>query len=137
MKKFIITYCLLILFLTGTNFAYAKREKPIILFNKNPITQDNVAEFCDTFNRGERIHYLITTPKKIRSRFMYIQIVKMGKLERLGYDLAYGETVRLKDEQQFYYTDYIVLNDSGTYVMKVYTKDNPRKVYAIAQFLVK
>ena len=43
----------------------------------------------------------------------------------------------LKDEQVNYYNDYIVLNESGAYIMKVYSKDNPQKVLTQAQFFVR
>ncbi|MBP3925342.1 hypothetical protein J6E39_08930 [bacterium] len=141
MKKFLTAFILLLI-LSFQNSAFAiewpfvKREKPLILFNKNPINPDNVAEFCDTFNPHERIYYLITIPEKNHSRFFYIQIIKLGKYERLGYELVWGDLIRLKDEQQYYYTDYIVLGESGNYVIKVYSKDNPKKVYAMSQFWV-
>ena len=47
-----------------------------------------------------------------------------------------GNTVRLKDEQIYYYDDYIVIYEKGTYVMKIYSKDNPTKVLTMAQFWV-
>lgn len=142
MKKIFVTLILSFLFLGFYNSCYAiewpftKREKPLILFNKNPINPDNVAEFCDTFNRHEKIYYLITIPEKNHSRFFYIQIIKLGKYERLGYELVWGDLIRLKDENQYYYTDYIVLGEEGNYVIKVYSKDNPKKVYAMSQFWV-
>ena len=68
-----------------------------------------------------------------------IQIFKLGgdKDERLGYDIVWGKRVKLRQEQVFYYTDYIVLNNSGNYVMKVYSRDNPTKILTSANFYVK
>jgi len=139
-------FAVLILLLLTLNFQspaqafdwpYTKREKPLILFNKNPINQDNVAEFCDTFNPHERIYYLITMPRQNHSRLLYMQILKLGKYDRIGYELVYGDLIRLKDEEQYYYTDYIVLGESGSYVMKIYSKDNPQKVYAMSEFWIR
>ncbi len=136
MKKFLSILFITFLVTTSSAFGCWKKEKPMILFNKNQINQDNVAEFCDTFRPNERIYYLVTTPKKIRSRFLYIQVIKMGKYDRLGYDLVWADTVRLKDEQVYYYDDYFVMSEPGLYVVKVYSKDKPTKVYALAQFRV-
>ena len=46
-------------------------------------------------------------------------------------------TIRLKDEEKKYYTDYFVINEKGAYIMKVYSNDNPQKVLTQAQFFVK
>lgn len=88
------------------------------------------------FKPGQKIYYLILLPKNVNSRFLYIQIIKMGSTGRFGYDLYWADTVRLKDEQLYYYDSYIVINERGTYVMKVYSKDNPTKVVTTAQFYV-
>ena len=111
--------------------------KPSILFNNAPITAQNAIHLTNTFQRGQRIYYLVIIPKPIKSRFAYIQIIKKdGANERLGYKMFYGNTVRLKDEQMYYYDDYIVINEKGTFVMKIYSKDNPTKVLTMAQFWV-
>ena len=119
------------LFLTGCG-----GDKPAIMFNTRPVTPETVMDNSFTFKPGQRIYYLILMPKTVNSRFLYIQIIKKGKADRLGYELYWADTVRLKDEQMYYYTDYIVLNERGTYVMKVYSKDNPTKVLTDAQFFV-
>ena len=59
------------------------------------------------------------------------------KDERYGYDLVWAKHVKLKDEQIYYFTDYVVLNQTGTYIMKVYSKDNPTKILTYSQFLLK
>ena len=91
------------------------------------------------FAPGERINYLITLPKPVESKFLRIQIVKVGgdKDERLGYDLVWGKKVKLRDENVHYYTDYVVLTGKGTYIMKVYSRDNPSKILTSGQFFVK
>lgn len=76
-------------------------------------------------------------PEKIRSRYIYLQIIKKDNKEgRLGYKIYYGKTVRLKDEQINYYDDYIVISEPGAYVMQIYSKDNPQKVLCVGQFFV-
>ena len=68
---------------------------------------------------------------------MYIQVIKKdNSYGRLGYKLVWTKDVRLKDEEVNYYTDYLVLNQKGFYIMKVYSKDNPQKVFTSAEFRV-
>lgn len=112
--------------------------KPSILFNTAPISTQNALNSSNTFECGRKIYYLVIIPKPIKSRYAYIQIVKKGdEHERLGHQLFYGNTVRLKDEQMYYYDDYIVIYEKGAYVMQVYSKDNPTKVLTSAPFWVK
>ena len=112
--------------------------KPAILFNTNPISAQNALNSTNTFECGRTIYYLVIIPKPIKSRYAYIQIIKKGdEHERLGHQLFYGNTVRLKDEQMYYYNDYIVIYEKGAYVMQVYSKDNPTKVLTSAQFWVR
>lgn len=112
-------------------------QKPAILFNQRPITKENVMDYSSVFNPGSRIYYLILMPEKQHSRFLDIQIIKKGSNEYLGYNLYMTRTVRLKDEDVKYFTDYFVINDKGAYIMKVYSKDNPTRVYTQAEFYVK
>jgi len=135
MKKFLLLLSVVtILFITSA----CDDIKPSILFNTAPITAENAMNLTNVFSPGMRIYYLVILPKPIKSRYAYIQIIKKeGANERLGYKMYYGNTVRLKDEQMYYYDDYIVINERGTYVMKIYSKDNPTKVLTMAQFWVK
>ena len=127
MKKLIL-FCLLLLLLTLTTAC--TRDKAAILFNKNPITKDNVP-------LNSRIYYLILIPKKVESRYLFIQVIKKDNdYGRLGYNLVWSRDVRLKDEEERFYYDYLVLNEKGFYIMKVYSKDNPQKVLTTAEFYV-
>ncbi len=135
MKKFLILLfaCVVIIVTSACD-----RVKPSILFNNTPITAENIGNLTNVFSPGMRIYYLVIIPKPIQSRYAYIQIIKKeGANERLGYKMYYGNTVRLKDEQMYYYDDYIVIHEPGTYVMKIYSKDNPTKILTMAQFWVK
>jgi len=117
-------------------------EKSVILFNKYRFTPDTIVSDSNTnvFAPGERIYYLITLPQPVDSKMLLIQVVKLGGAEgedRLGYDLVWGNRVKLKDEQKHYYTDYIVLNQKGAYAMKVYSKDNPTKILTTGDFYIR
>ena len=135
MRKILFTVCILFIMLFTTA---CEEEKPGILFNKYPITVDTVMGHEQVFERGTRIYYLVVMPQKIHSRFMYLQIVKKDNdYGRLGYKVYYGKDIRLKDEQIYYYDDYIVINQSGNYVMQVFSRDNPRTPLTMNEFLVK
>lgn len=133
MKKFFLIFiCTLVMFMTS-----ACSDKAGILFNNNPITEKNVLDNSVKFMTGQRIYYLILVPKKVRSRYLYIQVVKKDNdYGRLGYDLYWSRNVRLKDEEVNYFTDYVVINQKGFYIMQVYSKDNPTKRLAAAEFYV-
>lgn len=114
-----------------------ENEKSYILFHNLPFTKDTIASSTNVFKSGDRIYYLITTPKRVESRCLLVQIVKKGDQERLGYDLVWGKQVKVREEQVYYYTDYVVLNGKGAYTMKVYSKDNPTKVLTSNDFYIR
>ena len=134
MKKnfLILVFLFFIFFITACS-----EEKAGILFNLKPITAQNAADISTVFAPGSRIYYLILMPKIQNSRILTIQIIKKGSAEYLGYNLHMTRTIRLKDEEKKYYTDYFVINEKGAYIMKVYSNDDPQKVLTQAQFFVK
>lgn len=135
--KNIFTLIILAVFLF-TLTACKKMDKPAILFNKNKITVDNVMDYSFVFKPNERIYYLILLPKKIKTDRIDIQIIKKdNKYERLGYKLAWSYSARLYDDEIYYYDDYVVLSETGAYIMKVYSKDEPTKLLCVSQFYVK
>ncbi len=134
MKKFLTLFTIIaVMFLTSA----CQKAKPGILFNKYPITKDTVIGNEYVFKPGSRIYYLIVLPQKIHSRYAYLQVIKKDKGGFLGYDVYYGKTIRLKNEQVHYYDDYIVINEPGNYVMKIYSKDNPQTILTLGEFFVK
>lgn len=123
MKKGLL-FVLLLISLLGAGC----QDKSYIVFNRQEITPENILDVDYVFKTGERVHYLVTLPKPVVTRQLYIQVFKRDNKEmRYGYKLVYGKTVKLKDEQQNYYTDYFVFNETGLYEFKVYSKDNPTK----------
>lgn len=133
MKKFLLLSLSLFIFLGLT----ACTPKASILFNRHPITKNNVMDYSSVFQKGTRIYYLILMPEKQYSRYLNIQIIQKGSAEYLGYSLYMTRSVRLKDEEEKYFTDYIVINETGNYIMKVYSKDKPTTPLTQAEFYVK
>jgi hypothetical protein len=132
MKK-ILLFLFLALLLTGCK----KIDRPAILFNREQITEKNVMNYSNEFLAGQRVYYLVLMPKKVESRALFVRVIKKGSLDRLGYSLYTAKDIRLKDEEIHYFTDYIVPNSKGVYVMKVYSKDRPTKTYTEAEFFVR
>jgi len=116
-------------------------EKSVILFNKHVFTPETINSSTNTniFKPNERIYYLVTLPKPVETKSLLIQIVKIGgdSDERYGYDLVWGKRVKLRDEQIYYYTDYVVMNQVGAYAMKIYSRDNPTQILTTANFYVR
>ena len=133
MKRLSLYIISMVVILTATA---CSDTKPMILFNKNQITVETVMSNDTVFQPGERIYYLILLPKKVQTHNIYIQVIKKGSAGRLGYELFWTRNARLKEEQMYYYDDYVVLNQPGSYVMVVYSKDNPQKPLTMSPFIV-
>ena len=138
MKKFLV---FLLLFCMNFFLPVLGREKSVIVFNKFPISEDTIVSSSNTniFSPGERIYYLVTLPKKLQKQMLLIQILKVGSSpdERLGYELVWGKRVKVRDEQTHYFSDYVVLNSTGAYAMRIYSRDNPTKILTSAYFYVR
>ena len=134
MKKIFLylLICVVMFFTTGCS-----EKESYIVFNTRPINSQTITSSTNVFKPGERIYYLITTPKKIESQRILIQVVKLGKEERLGYELVWGKKVKMRDEQIYYYTDYLVFNEPGAYMMRAHSMDDPTKVFAANHFYIK
>lgn len=136
MKRTILTILSLIILVFTS--ACTQTDKASILFNHNKITAENALDFSYVFQPNQRIYYLVLIPKKIQTRTIEIQIIKKdNKYERLGYKLFWSTTARLKDDQMYYYDDYVVIPETGAYVMKVFSKDDPTKTLCMSQFFVR
>ena len=134
MKKLLV---ILLLFISCFVLTSCKSDKAAILMNRFPITEKNIYDYEKVFPIGSRIYYVILMPKKVESRYLFIQVIKNDNdYGKLGYDLVWTRDVRLKDEEINYFTDYFVLNQKGFYTMKVYSKDNPQKTFAYYDFYV-
>lgn len=136
MKKFFLILFVLISCFVLTSCTF-QSDKAAILLNRHPITEKNIYDYEKSFPVGARIYYIILMPKKVESRYLYLQVIKNDNdYGRMGYDLIWTKDVRLKDEEIHYYTDYLVLNQKGFYTIRAYSKDNPHKTLAYYDFYV-
>ena len=113
------------------------KEKAQIFFNNHPFSEETIVDNTSIFKPEQRIYYLLTLPKPVQTQRLLIQIMKVGSNDRLGYELIWGKQVKIRDEQVHYFTDYIVLHSTGTYVIKVYSKDEPTKLLTSSEFYVR
>ncbi len=133
-KLFLILSVLLVSIFVN---ACSEKKEAYILFNKYPFTPETMMQTTNVFKPGERIYYLVTTPDTVQTKRLLIQVKKMGKEERLGYETVWGKQVKVRDEQVYYYTDYVVFNEKGAYVMQAYSKDEPTKMLSSNNFYIR
>lgn len=134
-----LLFFVFLFFMTLSLCACDKEEHSRILFNKHPFTQDTILSNDFTFETGKRVYYLITMPQPVEKRRLFITITKIGGGEALylGHELVWSKNIKLKDEQKYYYTDYFVISEKGTYDMNVYSRDNPTQILSSARFTIK
>lgn len=136
MKKKLLTI-LSILFLSFISCA-CHRPDTIILFNKYPITKDNLLDNSSEFVVGKRFHYIFISEKPLEADSIRVRILKRD--DKANYEaikLVYSNDFRLNKDQIYYYTDYIVINEAGYYCMLVYATNKLDAPLIKADFRVK
>lgn len=128
----LVLFCFLAVGLSGCN-----KQKAIILFNNNPITKETLLNNSTMFKVKKRIYYVFISQKPIESKFIRVIIQKREeKADNLALKVVYSDDFRLNKDNVFYYTDYIVMEETGSYCMKVYAKNNLERPLAVADFKV-
>lgn len=133
MKKFLL-FLFCVLFLTcGWKF-----DRGTILFNTQPITKENMLTDAKHFQAGQRVYYLFLAPKRMKNKFIRVQIFKMtDKAPWGGYEVVRTKDYRLMEDQKYYHTDYFVLHEKGRYVMQVFSIDDFQHPLSLNDFYVK
>ena len=110
----------------------------MILFNKEPITKDNLLNNATEFPMGKRIYYIVITQTPLTSNTIRIRVLKRDpKVFHEFVNLVYSNDFRLRKDQVYYYNDYLVINQAGEYFMEVYDRYALSKPLATADFMVK
>lgn len=124
----------LALCLISPAFAY---KKGIILFNTQPITKENALSDEINFCVGQRVYYLFLAPKKMKNKFIRVQVFKMfDKAPWGGNEVVRTKDYRLMKDQQYYHTDYFTFQEPGRYVMQVFSIDDFQHPLAVDFFYV-
>lgn len=136
MKKFLFFLLLCILF--GSNLSAEAYKKGILLFNTQPITKENALSDEMVFSPGQRVYYLFIAPKKMKNKFIRVQIFKMtDKAPWGGNEVLRTKDFRLMKDERYYHTDYFTLHEKGRYVMQVFSIDDFQHPLAVDFFYVK
>lgn len=134
-KKFLTLF---LVFCSIFIFTACDKPKSIILFNTNPITKENLLTNPTDFTAGKRIYYIFITEKPLQTDFVRIRILKRDeKANNEATKIVYSNDFRLTKGQIYYYTDYIVMNEAGSYCMLVYAKNELDHPLTLADFRVK
>ncbi len=136
-KTNLFKYLLVLLVIIAVFTSGCNSEKSQIFFNVHPFSEETIVSNTNVFKPNQRIYYLITLPNPVKTQRLLVQIFKVGSNQRLGYEIVWGKQVKVRDEQFHYYTDYVVISQPGTYIMKVYSKDEPTKLLTNSEFYVK
>ena len=139
-NNFGITTLALLLFLLCILFTLSGCNKPktMILFNHHPITKETLLKNATEFKKGERIYFIFLSQKPLKTEFMRVRILKREeKFNAITSKIMYSNDFRLTKDQIYYFTDYIVMNEAGSYCMAVYNKERMERPLAIADFKVK
>ena len=133
MKKILLTFFLCAIFSSGFKF-----DRGIILFNIQPITEQNVLNNSKVFDIGERVYYLFIAPKRMKNEYIRVQIFKMtDKAPWGGNEVRRTKDCRLMKDEKYYHSDYFVLHEKGRYVMQVFSTDDFQHPLSIGDFYVK
>ena len=132
-KLFLLLLTASVIFLTGCTY-----DRGLILFNKEPITEQNALNDSKTFTPGSRVYYLFIAPKEMDNEFIRVQIFKMfDKAPWGGNTVLRTKDFRLMKNERYYHTDYFTLYETGRYVMQVFSHDDFQHPLALNDFYIK
>ena len=136
MYKKLVLFILVIVFCFG--LCGCDRPKTIILFNNYPITKENLLTNASQFTAGKRFYYIFITEQKLDTNLIRVRVLKKDGKGKFGpVKLVYSNDFRLSKAQIYYYTDYLVLNETGDFTMYVYARYALDKPLITADFRVK
>lgn len=122
-----------VLFCSGWKF-----DRGIILFNEQPITKENVLSNDKIFPVGNRVYYLFIAPKKMKNKYIRVQVFKMtDNAPWGGNEVVRTKDFRLMKDQKYYHTDYFTFYETGRYVMQVFSVDDYQHPLSIGDFYVR
>lgn len=131
-------YFILLICITFSITACKSKQKAIILFNQAPITNENFLSNSSKFIAGKRIYYIFITEKPLDVDMIRIRVLKRDeKGEMTPTKVVFSEDFKLqKEHQQYYYNDYLVIQDAGYYCMTIYSTMALNRPLAVGDFQV-
>ena len=114
-----------------------KDERGIVLFNKEPITEQNALKDSKTFDAGSKVYYLFIAPKKMDNEFIRVQVFKMtDKAPWGGHEVVRTKDYRLMKDERYYHTNYFTFYEKGRYVMQVFSHEDLKNPLALNDFYI-
>lgn len=124
LNKLLISLFLILVISLFCPYSCIAKNNAFLLFNLQPINRDNLKYSSKRFPKGQRIYYLFASENKIESEYIRVQIFKISDNGPIGgYELINVNDYRLSKDEIHYYTDYVVINQSGHYVMQVFVRN--------------
>lgn len=118
-------------------FCACNKNAPIILFNKNPITNETLLNNSTQFIKGKKFYYIFITQKPLKVNSIRVRVMKREEKANMSLSkLVYSNDFRLAKDNIYYYSDYLVMNEPGYYCMMIYAANALNQPLAIADFQV-
>lgn len=131
MKKFLFLLISVVIFLTGCD------RHSVIVFNDEPFSKDNFNKIKTDFKLGDRVYYLFATEKEMTCPYIRVQMSTItDKNHELFFKPMWAKDFKLMKDEMYFFTDYIVPNARGKYLIQVFRRDNLHKALGFAYFIV-
>lgn len=129
---------IMIVFCSTISVGVCKKSAAILLFNTQPITQNNLLDNSSEFLVGQKIYYIFITEKPLKTDAIRVRVLKRDEkaLNEIT-KIVYSNDYRLYKDQIYYYNDYIVMHEAGNYCLIIHSKKDLRKPLVVADFKVK
>ncbi len=116
--------------------AFGAGDKPLLLFNTQPITPATINQPSRHFRVGEPVHYALINPKGFKSDYIRVQVIKKEeKTAHWGYSIYWAKDYKI-DSTKDNYVNYVVINRPGYYFMQIYGFNDFDRVIARNDFWV-
>lgn len=133
MKKFLVV---LLIFCSIFCVGFKKYKKPYAIITAGSITQENTQRLERFFAIGQRINIGIFAPSGFKYEGIRLQISKQDeKTSNWGFSIIQSRDIYL-DKSTDRYTDYIVLNRSGHYILQFFYLNNKDYPFIHREFYV-
>ncbi len=114
-----------------------EKEKPLILFNNQPINKLTVNAPVDYFELGETVHFVAFNPKGFESSYLRLQLVKKDtKVQNWGFKIALSKDIKI-DTSKKYYIDSLNVSQAGSYILSLFYLNDLNRPIVRGMFVVR
>jgi len=113
------------------------KEKPVLLFNNQPINKLTVQAPVNYFELGETTHFVVFNPAGFDSPYLRMQIIKKEtKTQNWGFKIHTAKNFKI-DSTKNYFIDEVKLSQKGTYIMSIYYLNDLNRPIVRSSFIVR